>query len=491
MTITLRDKAQARCSWLPDLDAWRALHHPSSNRSAADNKTPRYKALADALAAAIQQGELQPDTRLPPQRLLADALEVTTGTVTRAYAEAERRGLVEARVGSGTYVRVVQADDRPDFYHLMAEGGDGSIDLSLSLMVPCPLRLQSLHQAMQQVAADPQQLAAALAYQSERGQPRQLQVFADWLQRLGVKVNPEQMIITDGGQHGIFLSLQALLAPGELLVSDALTYPGVIAAARELHLRHQGLPLDEEGLDTHALERLCQQQRPRAVYLMPDQNNPTGRVLSPARRQHLAELAERYDFWIIEDAVQFLPPEFRLQRLADLAPQRTLYLFSSSKILAGGLRVGLIAAPAGILPRLMAALRAHCWMAPPLMVALTCAWIESGETDRLLRWQWQEVQARQQLLGEVLAGQVYSRHPAGFVVWLSLPGDWRAGEFVRAAADAGVRVLAAEPFCVGNQAVPRAVRLCVSPPAERELLKEGLLRLKHLLESPPQGRAVF
>lgn len=476
MTISQSDKARARCSWLPDLLAYEG---------------PRYKALADALADAIHKGELLADQRLPPQRLLADALGVTTGTVTRAYGEAERRGLVEARVGSGTYVHLARPGDKPDFYHLTVDQPDDSIDLSLSLMVPNPARLESLHQAMHKVAADPQQLAAALAYQSERGQPQQLQVFVEWLGRHGVQVCSEQLMVTDGGQHGIFISLQALLAPGELLVSDALTYPGVIAAARQLHLRHLGIPMDEEGMDTQALERLCQQQRPRAVYLMPDQNNPTGRVMSLARRMHLIELARRYDFWIIEDAVQFLPPAYRHQRLAELAPERTLYLFSTSKILAGGLRVGLIVAPTLVLPRLMAALRAHCWMAPPLMVALTCAWIESGEADQLLQWQWQEVAERQQLLAEIFQGQRYSSHPTGFVVWLELPDGWRVGEFVRAAADAGVRLLGAEPFCVGSQSVPQAVRLCVSPPKERAVLQEALLRLKHLLESPPQGRAVF
>ncbi|MDR9467692.1 PLP-dependent aminotransferase family protein [Marinospirillum sp.] len=476
MTIDLQEKAKRRCSWLPVLEG---------------RQGSRYQALADALSEAIDQGELQPDTRLPPQRLLADALGVTTGTVTRSYAEAERRGLVAARVGSGTYVCDPQINARPNFYHLQAEGEESSLDLSLSLMVPSPRRLQGLQEAMQSLIQDPQQLAEVLAYQSERGQPQQLAVFCAWFRRLGMAIEPEQLVVTDGGQHGIFLALQALLSPGELLVTDQLTYPGTIAAARELHLRHQGVPLDAEGIDLQALERLCQQQKPRAVYLMPDQNNPTGVCMSAARREGLVALARQYDFWIIEDAVQFMPPEFRQQRLADLAPERCVYLFSTSKILAGGLRVGVMAAPQSLLPRLTAALRAHCWMAPPLMVALTCAWIESGEADYLLEWQWQELQARQQLLSEVLEGAEYSRHPAGFVVWLHLPGDWQTGEFVRAAADAGVRVLGAEPFSVGNQPVPRAVRLCVSPPASREKLREALQRLQALLNSPPRGRAVF
>ncbi|WP_114416449.1 PLP-dependent aminotransferase family protein [Marinospirillum perlucidum] len=476
MTIDLQEKAKRRCSWLPDLNAYSG---------------PRYKALAAALAEAIDQGDLAADMRLPPQRLLADALGVTTGTVTRGYAEAERRGLVEARVGSGTYVYDRQDDQRPNFYHLQAENEDNRLDLSLSLMVPSPQRLQGLQQALQTLIEDPLQLAEVLAYQSERGQPQQLAVFCDWFQRLGIPIDPDQLVVTDGGQHGIFLSLQALLAPGELLVTDQLTYPGVIAAARELHLRHQGIPRDAQGMDMQALERLCQQQKPRAVYIMPDQNNPTGYCLSAERRKELVALARQYDFWIIEDAVQFMPPEFRQERLADLAPERCVYLFSTSKILAGGLRVGVLAAPKTQLPRLTAALRAHCWMAPPLMVALTCAWIESGEADQLLEWQWQELRARQELVSQELEGADFSRHPAGFVVWLQLPGDWQTGEFVRAAADAGVRVLGAEPFSVGSQPVPRAVRLCVSPPANRDRLREALQRLQALLKSPPRGRAVF
>lgn len=476
MTISLKAKARARCQWLPDLEAYPG---------------PRYKALVTAIKTAIDAGDLAEEERLPPQRLLADALGVTTGTVTRAYSEAERRGLVAARVGSGTYVLPKNPPQKPDFYHLEEGREDGSIDLSLSLMVPSSERVKTFYQALQQVAEDPEQLAAALAYQSERGQTRYLQVFVDWLARMGVEVRSEQLVVTDGGQHAMFIALQTLMAPGDLLVSDRFTYPGAIAAARQLHLRHQGVPMDSEGMDMEALERLCQQQSPKAVYVMPDLNNPTGCRMSLARRQQLAELAERYDFWILEDSVQFLPEAFRLPRMADLIPERTLYLFSTSKILAGGLRVGLIAAPEDLLPGLMASLRAHCWMAPPLMVALTCAWIESGNAERLLEWQWQEVHARQQLLADIFVDQNFSSHPYGFVVWLQLPEGWRASEFVRAAAEVGVRLLSAEPFCVGTQAAPQAVRLCVSPPAERSQLEEGLRRLYRLLTSPPQGRAVF
>lgn len=474
--MSLREKARARCTWLPDLEAYAG---------------PRYKALVTAIKTAIDQGELLVDQRLPPQRLLADALGVTTGTVTRAYTEAERRGLVAARVGSGTYVLPKPSGAKPDFYHLEAGREDGSIDLSLSLMVPSPQRVETFHKALQQVADDPEQLAAALAYQSERGQARYLQVFVDWLQRLGMQVDAEQLVVTDGGQHALFIALQTLMAPGDLLVSDRFTYPGAIAAARQLHLRHLGVPMDDEGMDMDALEKLCQQQNPKAVYVMPDLNNPTGCRLSLARRQRLADLAARYDFWILEDAVQFLPEEYRLPRVADLAPERTLYLFSTSKILAGGLRVGLVVSPQELLPGLMASLRAHCWMAPPLMVALTCAWIESGDAERLLEWQWQEVRARQQLLADIFVDQDFSSHPYGFVVWLQLPEGWRASEFVRAAAKVGVRLLSAEPFCVGSQAAPQAVRLTISPPAERSQLEEGLRRLHRLLTSPPQGRAVF
>lgn len=173
MANAIQQKARSRCSWLPPTDAAGG---------------PRYKTLADQIAAAIASGELKAGERLPPQRLLADALEVTVGTITRAYKEAERRGLVEARVGSGT--RVCGARQKAPAFHHLSHATTDSIDLSLSTPIPSPLRSHQLSTLLGRLSEDPEQLACALEYQSEQGSPRQREQLSTWLGQQGLPSRP-------------------------------------------------------------------------------------------------------------------------------------------------------------------------------------------------------------------------------------------------------------------------------------------------------------
>ncbi|EWH01685.1 aminotransferase class I/II-fold pyridoxal phosphate-dependent enzyme [Halomonas sp. BC04] len=167
----------------------------------------------------------------------------------------------------------------------------GTIDLSLSLPPPHPLRAAALGRALQGIATDGEVLQRAVEFQSERGIPAHRERLAAWMTKLGMPVEAEELLITQGGQHGISLALQALTRPGERIAADVLTYPGLIDAAQQSHLKVMGVPMDDEGMDMDALARLCAQQPPRLIYLTPDQNNPTGVPLSEQRRQRLVELA--------------------------------------------------------------------------------------------------------------------------------------------------------------------------------------------------------
>lgn len=443
----------------------------------------RYRALADAIGDAIASGELDEGMRLPPQRRLADALNVTVGTVTRAYAEAERRGLVEARVGSGTYVRGRQTT--ATFRQVAGQADAACVDLSLSLPPPHPDRPRGLGEALESIRHDPSALVQAVGYQPEQGMFRHRDTLARWMTGLGLPVESEELMVTQGGQHGISLALQALAQPGERVAASALTYPGLIAAAQQLHLKPLRVPLDEAGMNIEALARLCAQQAPRLVYVTPDLNNPTGACLSEERRQALVALARQHDFWIVEDGVQYLPAEERGTPLYRLAPERTLYLFSTSKIIAGGLRIGMLRMPPSIVERLGALQRAQSWMVPPLMAEVVCRWIDSGAAERLLDWQLGEVAARQALAQRYLASYGVRGRSHGFHLWLPLPHGVRAAALIQQLEQRQVRVTSAEPFCVGSEPAPQAIRLCVSAAANRDALTRALDTLVSLLQAPP------
>lgn len=440
---------------------------------------PRYRQLADAFVAAIDAGKLGESDKLPPQRRLAHALGVTTGTVTRAYAELERKGRVEARVGSGTYVRA-----RPGsvFTHVSPLTHDRRVDLSLSLPPPCDERALGLGRAMAALHNDTAALRHAMDYQPEGGLDAHRAVYAAWLTRLGLAMEADELLIDQGGMNGIFLVASALLGAGQRLAVETLTYPGLISVAQQLGIRTVAVDHDREGIDIDTLAVRHERQPFAALYLMPEHHNPTTAQLTEARRHALAALARERDFWLIEDGVQFIGE--RGTPLYRLAPERTVYLFSVAKILGGGMRSGVIRAPVSIRPRIAAALRNQSWMPPPLIASLVCHWIECGDADRLLAWQREEMAARHAMTAQYLAGHDYSARRDGFNIWLRLPAGRRAGPFVEQLAGRGVVVTPAEPFCVGSEPAPQAVRICISAARDRAALERALAVIRDSLEAP-------
>lgn len=456
--------------WIPDLAA---------------RSGPRYSALADSIEAAIQYGDLQPGDKLPTHRALADQLGVTTGTVTRGYSEAGRRNLVSARVGSGTFVKSADSGISMHRFRIPEQEDSNTVDLGLSLSLLGPQQ-EMMSSALQQISEDPLLLQELLAYQNEQGLLHHRQTIADWLTQAGITSDPDNLLLCSGGQHAISIALQTVTRPGDLVLSEGLSYPGFTAAARQLHLRHSGLPMDDEGIDPQALESICRQQNPRVLFCMPALHNPTTITTSLRRREQLIDICRRHDLIIIEDNVQFSDYHSPIPPLVNLAPERVFYVGGCAKIMAGGLRIGVLQVPEQWVATASHSLRANCWMTPPLMAEIVCRWITNGAAAQLRNWQEQEAKARHNMVDELL-GDFDVHHPSqGFNVWLNLPAEWRAQSFAQQAENNGVLLKTADTFAVGNFSAPQAVRFCISPAADQKHLRKGLEAIqKTLLEQPP------
>ncbi|NNC24172.1 PLP-dependent aminotransferase family protein [Salinisphaera sp. USBA-960] len=445
---------------------------------------PRYRELADAIASAIERGELASGVKLPPQRRLADALGVTVGTVTRAYREVETQGFVDARVGSGTYVRL--QDGATFAFGNVGSGRESAdmIDLSLALPSPTPERASGMARALATVASDSAAMDHASDYQPEGGLVAHRERITHWMESLGLAVDADDLIINQGGMNGIFLTLSALLGSGERVAAEALSYPGLISVAQQLGVRTVPVAFDAEGIDIEALARSHERQPFAALYLMPEHHNPTTVQLTEARRRALVDLARERDFWLIEDGVLYMPPEARGTPLYQLAPERTIYLFSMAKILGGGIRSGVMRVPATIRDRVTSAVQNLSWMPPPIVASAACQWIASGDADRLLHWQMEELNARQAMARDYLGDYAIAAHPCGLYVWLELPEGHRATALVDQLSTRGVRVTSAEAFCVGATAAPQAIRICISAASNRGRLANALSRIRAALDDP-------
>jgi DNA-binding transcriptional MocR family regulator len=447
---------------------------------------PRYVAIVDALAGDVASGLLKTGARIPTHRDLALHLGVTVGTVSRAYAEAARRGLVSGEVGRGTFVRARVA---PAMLH--DSRASGLLDMSQNHPPPQGTEFRVALESTLMTLARQADLGPLLDYPSDGGNASDREAGADWIGRVGLSAEPGRVLVCAGSQHGLTTVLAALLRPGDLLLTEELTYPGLKAVAGLLHLRLQGLAMDAHGLRPEAFEEACRAGGARALYTIPTIQNPTTSVMPEARRREIARIAESYGVPIVEDDIHALLPEERPRPIAAFAPELTYYLMSTSKTLVPGLRIAYVLAPEPMVARLTASLRASAWAAAPLMAALASTWIKDGTADAIVAERRREAAARQALVREGLGGADYEAHPFGYYAWLKLPEPWRADAFAADLRARGVLVSPPEAFVVGRAAVPHAIRLCLGAPRTREDLVRGLATVAESLRAGAEAGAAM
>ena len=456
---------------------------------------PKYLRIVDALAEDIASGALQPGARLPPHRLLAYALNVSPNTTSRAYAEGVARALINGEVGRGTFVRAPGAsapgvrapgasllrDDTDD----VRRPGEGPIDLSRNL--PCRGGAATALAETLTALGEGRRLQALTDDQSTFDVAHHTQAAVAWLARCGVTADGHEVVITNGGQHGIWCTLMAVTEPGDLLLTEALTYAPIKAMADRLALKLKPVPLDAEGLCPDALEALCRGHAAKALYLTPTLQTPTTATMGPERRARVVEIVDQHGLLLIEDDVFGVLKPDRPSPIAALAPGCTVYVTSTSKGLAPGLRVGFVRAPASIAQMIQNAVSLTCWMPAPLMVEITAQWLADGTVDRLTTWQRAQARRRQSLAQTILAGDDLRADTCGLHLWLVLPKGVCANAVTAEAATRGVKIIEGATFAIDPAARPNAVRLCLSHEPDEHRLARGLEIVRTVVRAPSVG----
>ncbi|MGF0239097.1 PLP-dependent aminotransferase family protein [Rhodococcus sp. IEGM1300] len=437
----------------------------------------RYKSLVDAFAADIRTGRLLPGTRLPTHRQLATEEGLALVTASRVYAELEAMGLVSGEAGRGTFVRETSLP--PNLGIDQQNVAAGMIDLNFNYP-SLPGQAELLRGALRQLASAGD-LEALLRYQPHAGRLHERASVARHLRARGLTVDAEQVLMVSGAQHGLAVTMMALLQPGDVIAADALTYSGFKVLAESLHLEIVAIPVTEHGPDLAALEKLCRSRRVRAVYSMPTLHNPLGWVMSAQQRENLVSLARKHQLLIIEDAAYAFLAQDPPPPLAELAPECTVYVSGLSKSIATGLRVGFIVAPLEKVFALERAIRATTWNTPGVMTAITTAWIDDGTITQLEDEKREDAQARQNLAREVLAGMRYVTHPCSYFLWLPLSEDARADQITKALMRENISVSTAEPFATSAH-VPHALRIALGS-VDMDTLRAALMRVKWVVEA--------
>ena len=445
---------------------------------------PRYLAIVSAISEAVERGHLKAGDKMPTHRDLADAVGVTTGTITRAYSEAAKRGLLVGETGRGTFVKANIFEDA--FPSVSSDENEELIDFSLNippLSVGDPLG-KALTDTLSSLAERPG-LSALFGYQPAPGVERHRAAGATWVERSGLSTDTQQVLICTGALHAMTVVFSTITNPGDSVFTESLTYPGMKNLAHLLHLRLKGLATDDEGIIPEAFERACRLDSARVLYTIPTLQNPLGLVMSAARRREIADIAVEHNVAIVEDNVHSFMLPNPPPPLSSFAPDNSYYILSTSKSIAGGMRIGYLVAPPRMVDPLATTLRATVWMAAPLMAEIASEWILNGTADRLVEEKRAEASVRQSMAADAFAGFQVDAHPLSFHLWLHLPEPWRSNEFCAQLRRGGVAVTPAEAFVPGREEPPHAVRVCVGAPRSRAQLEKGLGIIRSVLQETP------
>ncbi|MGC4191761.1 MAG: PLP-dependent aminotransferase family protein [Thermomicrobiales bacterium] len=444
-----------------------------------------HERLVNAVRAGIASGELEPETRMPTHRDLAVRLGIGVGTVTKAYAEAERLGLLTSAVGRGTFV----APSARSLWRMTdaAEADpDMPVDLSLNLQ-SLAFAAPRIGDALARLRLRPD-LAETLGVVPHAGFSRHRQVLAGWFREAAHfdRIDWQRTLITTGTQHAMALIVGLLVQPGDVVLTEPATFSGFRALVDARGGHCIGVAMDDEGVRPDALEQAVRETGSRLLYLIPTLQNPTTRTMSQGRREEIARVARVHDLMLIEDDV-YGPLAFAdgvrrldLTPVATFAPERTFYLSSASKVIAMGMRVGILHAPtAAWFDRLAQAMRVDCYAASSLAPMVVCQLIADGAADEIRRAVAQEAGVRMALAQRMLGTSIEEPSFASSLhAWMPMP-ELQAERVLNGALRRGVILTPPSSFIVDGVQMS-GLRLCLNT-VERPELERALRGVRSAL----------
>lgn len=445
----------------------------------------RYQQIARQVINAVDDGVLKPGDRLPAQRELANTMGVDLTTVTRAYKELRLAGLLEAHGAGGSYIASYL--------------GNNEQIIDLSMNIPPLLGVDGFSRRMGSSLSymrDHADDASLMSYHVGAGSRFDREAAARWLVPIFGELDPDQLLISAGAQPAISAIILAYSRPGDSIVAEKLTYPGFLAACRVLQRQVLPVETDDEGMLPDDLERVCKENKPKIIYVVPTISNPTATTMSLARRQAIYDIAVRYDIAIIEDDPYWLLAGDAPLPIAALAQDSrrapVFYISTVSKCLAPGLRTAYVLLPTlESTEKIQEALRAIMLMPNQSTVSMTSHLIRNGSAKEILQGLRRELSQRQEIASGIIPG-IRQAHPHGLHLWLELPEYVDQYRLIQSAQEQGLGVASSEAFCVQEQSA-NALRISLGGAKDQHGLTIALEKLADILrgvEKKPQRQII-
>lgn len=441
-----------------------------------DSDEPIYLSLAKQLQEDILSGTLTPGTKLPPQRELADFLDINLSTITRAFKLCEEKGLICSAVGRGTYVAADAASQG-----MIGINAPSKKIIEMGAILPNPDINKIASNFLASMVKEPD-FYKLLQYGTVPYDDLQIKAACKWLSYLGLTSCKNHILFSNGSQNAIFAVLSSLFQDGGKLATMPMIYPGLKMVAKILGIQLVALPLYDGKITEQSLEYVRKNQNVKGFYFIPDYNNPTNEVMDVETRKMIGSYATKYQMPVIEDAIYSLYIPNPLPTITSFTEEYGILISSVSKIMAPGLRLAVLHVPTQYHLAIGNCLYAMQITSPALMMQLFTRLVLSGQFEEIRRLRILEIEKRHNMLSRICKGLPIVTDLHSPIGWLTLPKDCNPDAFEEKALRNGLHLCSASRFMVGSALAPNAVRLSLISEHSDTRYEEGLELLKKIME---------
>lgn len=455
-------------------------HYPMSWKpKKKELKRPFYKSLASQLEQDILNGFLAPGTKLPPQRELADFLDLNFTTITRAYKICEVKGLIYAVTGRGTFV----AQNATRSITISTDKIVNSIELGFVASFEQTNRV--IKDTILEVA-NKSYVEQLLNYNDPTGIPHQKTAALNWMKGFGIQADQEQIAIVSGAQNALTIALAALFEPGNKIATDLYTYSNFIELAKMFHIQLVPIPGDQFGMSPDDLDKQCSQLNIHGIFLMPSCSNPTTVIIPEFRKRELAKVISKHRLILIEDDIHaFLTAGIisdYQQPMFNLLPEQSVYISGTSKSICSGLRVAYIVYGDALKEKILKAIFNINVKTSSFEAEVITELISSGKAYEIVKLKKQLAQTANDIYFEYFPFNKNVGHPLSFYRWLPIHGHNDALKLEADLKNHGIRVFHSDRFLSGQTTTNKFLRIALSSTNSLGQLKIGLNVLKQYLD---------
>lgn len=434
-----------------------------------------YTEIANALEGDIKKGLLKPGDKLPPQRELADFLDVNLSTITRAFAVCEMKGLISGTIGRGTFVA---NDVQVSSEMLNDEQLQDCIDMGASH----PLYEQNKYvtKTMQQILKKTN-VSNLLNYSEPLGRMSHRINAHAWLKTFNINAEIENIMITSGLQNSLTIILASLFKRGNKIATNTVTYPGFKNIANMLGIKLVPIDFDRSSMDIKALDQKCKLENISGIYLIPDHHNPTTLTMTQEERYNISEVIKKYNLICIEDATYSFLSDNKIEPISSIIPEHSIYISTVSNSLCAGLRISFLVVPEKLKERIADGIKNVNTMASPFDSETVSRLIESGLATKIVKEKVNSIKSRNKITNSILdCCNIYGDSHSQFR-WILLDKWCSGNHFEKVTRENGVQIFCSERFAVGSNRILPAARIAICSPKDEDELIKGLSILKSII----------